>query len=77
MIGTPFSSDICEKCECHPCRCNEGTVNEMKIDLDLEGLAHELFVVAQLLPNEGIEDAVVRIKDVLIGELTTEGNKTS
>ena len=46
----------------------------MKEEIDFEGLAHELFAVAQLLPNEGIEDAVVRIKEVLIGELTTEGN---
>jgi|GEM_PF-6163452 len=27
MIGTPFSSDCCVKCECWPCRCGEEPVN--------------------------------------------------
>lgn len=26
-IGTPFSSDICDKCDCRPCRCYENKVN--------------------------------------------------
>lgn len=34
---------------------------------DINGLAHELFAVAQLMPGEGIEDAVNRIEAVLIG----------
>jgi len=44
----------------------------MKKEIDFEGLAHEIFVVAQLLPGEGIEDAVIRIKEVLTSELKTE-----
>ena len=31
----------------------------------LEGVAHEIWAVAQLLPEEGIEDGVRRIKDLL------------
>ena len=32
---------------------------------DFEGIAHEIFATAQLLPGEGIEDAVKRIIEVL------------
>ena len=32
---------------------------------DFEELAHEIFATAQLLPHEGIEDAVKRIIEVL------------
>jgi hypothetical protein len=32
---------------------------------DFEGIAHEIFTTAQLLPGEGIEDAVKRIVEVL------------
>ena len=34
-------------------------------EIKLRGLAHELFTVAQLLPEEGIEDGVNRIIQVL------------
>jgi hypothetical protein len=34
-------------------------------DPDIDGLAHELWAVAQLLPGEGIVDGVDRIKAVL------------
>lgn len=32
---------------------------------DFDGMAHEIFATAQLLPGEGIEDAVKRIIEVL------------
>lgn len=31
----------------------------------LEGLAHELWAAAQLLPHEGIEDAIPRLVEIL------------
>jgi hypothetical protein len=33
--------------------------------LDLDGLAHEIWAAAQLLPDEGIEDGIERIKELL------------
>ena len=34
--------------------------------LEDDGLAHELFAVSQLIPGDGIEDAIERIKSVII-----------
>ncbi len=42
---------------------------------DLDGLAHELFAVSQLMPGEGIVDAVDRIKNVIIEESDCELSK--
>jgi hypothetical protein len=35
-------------------------------DDDLEGTAHEIWSASQLLPHEGIEDGVDRIKNILL-----------
>lgn len=43
---------------------------------DLEGLAHEIWAVAQVLPEEGIEHAVDRISQILFenfGESPVDG----
>ena len=44
-------------------------------ELYLDGLAHEIVILSQLQPNEGIEDAVERIREALTDYITTEGNK--
>ncbi len=34
MIGTPFSGDVCIKCECQPCQCNDiCCVNDIQGDV--------------------------------------------
>lgn len=33
---------------------------------DIEGLAHEIWATAQLMPGEGIEDGVERILSILL-----------
>ena len=37
----------------------------MKLSTDIAGFAHELWASAQLMPNEGIEDGVQRIMQLL------------
>ena len=36
-----------------------------RVELDLSGLAHEIWAASQLLPEEGIEDGVDRIIAIL------------
>ncbi len=35
---------------------------------DITGFSHEIWAVAQLLPNEGIEDGVKRIEALLVAD---------
>lgn len=42
----------------------------------LDDLAHEIWSVAQLLPNEGIEDGVERIKNIIAEALKPSHNIT-
>lgn len=43
----------------------------------LDDISHEIFAAAQLTPNEGIEDAVERISDILNREFLKKTNKLS
>jgi hypothetical protein len=44
--------------------------------MNFNGIAHELWAVAQLLPNEGIEDGVARIEKLLREEFKEQANKS-
>ena len=41
-------------------------------ELYLDGFAHEIVIISQLQPNEGIEDAVERVRAVLTDYKTTK-----
>lgn len=38
----------------------------MSKQIDIEGLAHEIWAAGQLAPEEGIEDGVLRIAQILV-----------
>jgi hypothetical protein len=51
------------------------TIANLNRIVNLDGLAHEIFAVSQLLPNEGISDAVHRIKSVIAEEINQQHKK--
>jgi hypothetical protein len=52
-----------------------GELDKLSIDIlwiDLSGIAHELWSLAQLTPGEGILDGVLRIEECLVGNFTCD-----
>lgn len=45
------------------------------MELDIDGIAHEIWATAQLLPGEGILDGVDRIAEILNREFCKEPHK--
>ena len=44
-------------------------------EIDFNDIAHEIWAVAQLIPQEGIEEGVLRIEDLLINNFKQSHNK--